>query len=243
MNIATTLLFYLLIGAAVAVAIGLSKSAASGRERWFHIATAVAFWPLYLPVLLQSPPSVDEEESALGPPHRAKTIASAKTNAIDPSDPVAVSIQQVEAELDLALSSLTGWADAALAREQPRFAELRAAWHAQGEKIRELDRLLSQPAFAATDASATAVADDRIASSLRARQANIARLRALREQLHNDLMNTLVWVRELVTMIHLAKYSGAPASRAEELVLQIATSVEGLSEVATWHDADCPAAV
>ena len=52
-------------------------------------------------------------------------------------------------------------------------------------------------------------------------------------------MNTLAWVRELVTMIHLAKYTGAPASRAEELVMQIATSIEGLSEVAAWRDPNC----
>jgi hypothetical protein len=49
-------------------------------------------------------------------------------------------------------------------------------------------------------------------------------------------MGTLAWVRELVSMIHLAKFTGAPASRAEELVAQIAAAVEGLSEV-TWPDA------
>jgi hypothetical protein len=32
-------------------------------------------------------------------------------------------------------------------------------------------------------------------------------------------------------MIHLAKFTGAPASRAEELVSQIATAIQGLSEV------------
>jgi hypothetical protein len=35
-------------------------------------------------------------------------------------------------------------------------------------------------------------------------------------------------------MIHLAKFSGAPASRAEELVSQIAAAVEGLSEASSW---------
>jgi len=35
-------------------------------------------------------------------------------------------------------------------------------------------------------------------------------------------------------MIHLARYGGAPASRAEELVAQIAAAVEGLSEVTEW---------
>ena len=54
------------------------------------------------------------------------------------------------------------------------------------------------------------------------------------------LLNTLGKVRELVTLIHLAKYTGAPASRAEELVLQIATSVEGLSEVASWRGDESP---
>jgi hypothetical protein len=37
-------------------------------------------------------------------------------------------------------------------------------------------------------------------------------------------------------MIHLAKYSGAPASRADELVSQIAAAVEGLSAVASWEE-------
>jgi len=45
----------------------------------------------------------------------------------------------------------------------------------------------------------------------------------------------LAWVRELVSMIHLAKFTGAPASRAEEIVAQIAAAVEGLSEV-NWQE-------
>ncbi len=49
-------------------------------------------------------------------------------------------------------------------------------------------------------------------------------------------MGTLAWVRELVSMIHLAKFTGAPASRAEELVAQIAAAIEGISAV-TWQDA------
>jgi hypothetical protein len=48
-------------------------------------------------------------------------------------------------------------------------------------------------------------------------------------------MGTLAWVRELVSMIHLAKFTGAPAARAEELVAQIAAAVEGISAV-TWQD-------
>jgi hypothetical protein len=54
--------------------------------------------------------------------------------------------------------------------------------------------------------------------------------------MHDDLMGTLAWVRELVSLIHLAKFTGAPPSRAEDLVAQIATSVEGLAEVTQWTE-------
>jgi hypothetical protein len=54
--------------------------------------------------------------------------------------------------------------------------------------------------------------------------------------LHDDLLGTLAKVRELATMIHLARYTGAPAARAEELVEEIAAAVAGLSEVAEWRE-------
>lgn len=65
----------------------------------------------------------------------------------------------------------------------------------------------------------------------RSRNENVQKLKQLRRQMYDDLMATLAWVRELVTMIHLAKYSGAPASRALELVRQIAAAVDGLSSI------------
>jgi hypothetical protein len=49
-------------------------------------------------------------------------------------------------------------------------------------------------------------------------------------------INWFFSVRELVTMIHLAKFTGAPASRTEDLISQIAAAVEGLSEVSHWPD-------
>jgi hypothetical protein len=64
------------------------------------------------------------------------------------------------------------------------------------------------------------------------------RLRELHGRMQDDLRGNLAWVRELVTLIHLAKYTGAPASRAEELVAQIAAAVEGLSEVSDWRTSD-----
>ena len=55
MGFAETMIFYHLIGAGVATAVFLSDS---GRSRWsrrFRVATAVIFWPLYLPILLSQP--------------------------------------------------------------------------------------------------------------------------------------------------------------------------------------------
>jgi hypothetical protein len=236
MNLTTTLLFYLLVGIAVAAAGHLSTDAAAGRERWFRTVTALLFWPLYLPALLHAPAVAAPE-----PLSRAETADPASPSDLGPSDEISSAIRQVESELDLALGTLDGWSDAVLAREQCRFEELRAAWHAQAAKIHELDDLLQQPAFAVSPTGPLAASPaERVAKSEQARLANIERLRAVRRRLHDDLFNTLAWVRELVTMIHLAKYTGAPASRAEELVMQIATCVEGLSEVAAWRD--CTAA-
>jgi len=233
MNLTTTLLFYLLFGGAVAVAVHLAPGADHSVPRWFRTLSAAVFWPLYLPGLLQHPANPRAESCEGGGSNRLPDTD------MTAGDEISAEIQQVETELDLALISLGGWSDAVLAREQHRFEELRVAWHAQADKIRDLDRILGQlvPTDAAVNAPA-AKASERIASSHTARQANITRLRTLRDRFHADLMNTLAWVRELVTMIHLAKYTGAPASRAEELVMQIATSIEGLSEVAAWRDAD-----
>ena len=50
-------------------------------------------------------------------------------------------------------------------------------------------------------------------------------------------MATLAWIRELVSMMHLAKFTGAPASRTEELMAQIAAAVEGVSD-AGWRNAE-----
>src|SRR5205823_14232443 len=78
-------------------------------------------------------------------------------------------------------------------------------------------------------------AGDRLRHSLEARRQNVERLRHVRRRTYQDLMGTLAWVRELVSMIHLAKFTGAPASRAEELVAQVAAAVEGRS-APTWQD-------
>ncbi len=76
---------------------------------------------------------------------------------------------------------------------------------------------------------------ERLRGSQQVIRQNLDRLRQVRQRTLDDLLGTLAWVRELVWMIHLAKFTGAPASRAEELVAQIAAAVAGLSDL-TWQE-------
>ncbi len=219
-----TLCFYLVIGAAVAVALWISKTSEIQSGRVFQTVTALLFWPLYLPVLLVSN----------GPGSRGNAAPDDRDRR-RPDDGMATAIAQVELELDSALRSLNGWAGAVLSPKSDRFAELRSAWREQAERVRELDRLLSASANEPTPAESPAVeaqssSENRITESERLRHENLSKLKLVRKQCHDDLMATLAWVRQLVTMIHLARYTGEPASRAAELVQQIADAVEGLSK-------------
>jgi hypothetical protein len=222
MGLPITLVFYLLVGLSVATAVFLSAQKDHGADRLFRVATSVVFWPLYLPIVLTG--TIDSKEKNPSPPK--------------PCDAMAEAIAQVESELDAALSRLDGWAEDVLARERDRIRELRAAWNTQAARVREMDQLLQQPGFAdgaAHEPDQDPTAGERCRQSLEARRANIERLAAVRRRAYDELMGTLAWVRELVSMIHLAKFTGAPPSRAEELVAQIAAAVEGISQV-TWQE-------
>jgi hypothetical protein len=224
------MVFYLTFGAGVAVAVYLRDGRRAHGQRIFRIVAGVLFWPLYVPLLLER--TADSSLADAG----QLTVA-------EPSDSLAHTIGQVESELDAALGSLDGWAEGVLVDERHRLDELRMAWRSQAARVRELDGLLTQPDCIVpemvTDASdgQPASSSDRRTESERGRWENIRRLHELRRRMFDDLLATLAWVRELVTMIHLAKFSGAPASRAEELVSQIAAAVEGLREASNWCDA------
>jgi hypothetical protein len=253
-----TLVLYLVVGLGVAGAVYLSAATRRKAEMWLQALLAVLFWPVFLPMLLNSS---ERSEPADSPTQ----VQSA------PVDEMTRAIGQVDDELEAAWASLDGWAEDALAREKGRIHELRTAWTAQAERIREMDRVLALPEHAdafvgqdsnpvsglvgqdsnpvnafvgqdsnpvttiSTGSESCRTTADRLRSSRVARRQNIDRLRRIRQRAHEDLMGTLAWVRELVSMIHLAKFTGAPASRAEELVGQIAAAVEGLSEL-TWQE-------
>jgi hypothetical protein len=228
MTFATTIVFYLTFGVGVAAALLLRRGKRHANQPIFRAAVAVLFWPLFIPLLLER---TDEDSSGLECPSPCA------------SDSLARAIAQVECELDAALGSLDGWAEGVLVDERQRLQELRAAWRGQAERVRELDRFLAQPDALSTAKEPSpldglgASTNERRQKSEQGRLANMRRLRALRQRMLEDLLATLAWVRELATMIHLAKFSGAPASRAEELVSQIAAAVEGLNEASNWSEA------
>ncbi len=215
-----TAIFYVLFGLVVAVASYLRCGAT------FELVAATFFWPFYLPMLLAA--GEDAGEMQCGKPLGG-------SEEVEERDALAMAIGQVEGELDAALEGLDGWAGDVLNCEARRLVELRSAWRMQAERIRQLDRLLAEPATH-DDPLAAAADVAKARHSEEVRRENIRQLAALRKQLHGDLIGTLAWVRELVTMIHLAKFSGAPAARAEELVAQIAAAVQGLSEVSAWRE-------
>jgi hypothetical protein len=224
MLLAETAIFYVLLGVAVAVAVYVRGGDGTSADTVFQTAAACLFWPLFVPMLLNAPQPDATLHAKTDEPDLAK------------SDSLSAAIAQVEAELDAALGGLDGWAEDVLNSEQHRLAELKTAWKLQADRIRQLDRLLAEPAVR-TDSLAEAAADvEKARQSEQVRRENIRQLAALRKQMHADLVGTLAWVRELVTMIHLAKFSGAPAARAEELVAQIAAAVQGLSEVSSWRE-------
>jgi len=222
MGLTATFILYLVIGAGVTAAVLLREPAGAPTQFWLALS-ALLFWPIYVPGLLtpvQAPTEPDEPRS---------------------TDELSAAITRVESELDQALQSLDGWAESTLAAERSRLDELRQTWRLQAGRIRELDQLLEDPAIEtelALAESPAAIETSRTAHTERSRRDNIARLKRIRRQLHEDLLASLAWVRELVTMIHLARYTGAPASRAEELVAQIAAAVEGLSAVSAWDAGD-----
>ena len=241
MGLSETLIFYLVVGGVVAVAVYVADDRGSRAAVGLRLSMAVVFWPLYLPLLLSA--------------HAANRPAEPPA---EQPDAMAAAIADVERELDTALANLDGWAESALDREKGRIAELRTALSAQARRIREMDALLAGVAAAddaacVSDGSANEADADRAAAptidrtprdrcrrSREARVQNLARLAAVRRQTHADLMATLAWIRELVSMMHLAKFTGAAASRTESLMAQIAAAVEGVSDAGHRNAEDEP---
>ncbi|HTU20909.1 MAG TPA: hypothetical protein VMG10_22850 [Gemmataceae bacterium] len=201
-----TLVLYLLVGLGVAVALYLSDPPRPSGERWLRLATAVPFWPFYLPILLARPTSLPTA----------------------PEDDLARTLAVVERELDAAQATLEEWIGIP-EEQQQRLEKLREAWAAQTERLREMDRLLARPEYAGVEDQPSPSTAPRVRQSLTARQQNLERLRQVRQQAEADLLASLAWVRELASRIHLARFTDASEARGEELLTALASIVETLT--------------
>lgn len=201
-----TLVLYLLVGLGVAAASYLIDSPRSSGERLLRLATAVPFWPFYLPILLARP---------------ASSSAAAE-------DDLARMLAVVERELDAAQASLEEWIG--IPEEQRRRLEkLREAWATQTERLRDMDRLLARTEITGVEESPLADTAPQVRQSLTARQHNLERLRQVRQQAEADLLASLAWVRELASRIHLARFTDAGTARAQGLLRELAAAIETLS--------------
>src|SRR5262245_47811687 len=94
-----TLLLYVVAGFGVGGAVYLADAGGRKVECWLRLTAAVVFWPLFLPILLA--------------PRRLPAREADSPTAPLPLSPdeMTAAIQQVDAELEAALSSLDGWAE------------------------------------------------------------------------------------------------------------------------------------
>jgi hypothetical protein len=214
MKLEQLLLLHLMAGVGVAVGVYLSAPSRHRAARWSQTLAAVIFWPLFLPLLLSN--RRQEEGESKGQP------APGSPDELDRA------IAQVDAELETALQSLDGWGETLRERGQGRLQQLRSAWTALAGRVRDMDQILARSRSVQTE-GALFLGAERARDSQEAIRQNFELLEQVRQQTLDDLLGVLARVRELISMIHLARFTGAPASRAEELVAQLGTVAEEIA--------------
>jgi hypothetical protein len=210
MTLGQFLLLYLLAGVAVAAAVYLTLAARGPTDRFSQVGTALIFWPLYLTLLLsRAGHAVDRQ-----PGHQG--LASAEA--------LELTITAIQAELEASLRGLGG-SDGILTQHRQHLDALRAAWSAQAKRVREMDRLLAE--VDEIEAPLQDGASARVQASREAVRQSVQQLRQTRDRLHADVVEALALVRELISMLHLARLSEGPEARADELIAEIVRVVAG----------------
>ncbi len=208
MGIFETLIFYGVIGAGVSVALLASEASHTTAQRVFLAATAIVFWPIYVPVLLGG--------------QRTFTTASRPPTTRDNLDNL---VSQVEEELDEALAGIDRIGDKSLVGQLARLTDLRQAWTLHAERIRDMDEVLSKYEQGASHAWTPASTAQRVTASEQARRANVDQLRELRRAAYDELMSSLAGMREFISLLHLSRFTGESMSRAEKLALQLSAAL------------------
>ncbi|MCH7729360.1 MAG: hypothetical protein IH991_23215 [Planctomycetes bacterium] len=213
MGFAETLIFYTVIGIGVAVALLAVEADRTAAQRMFMAATAILFWPVYVPVLLgggRSSPTQSRESPA--------------------NDKVSQLVDQVQQELDEAVYRFDGWDDDSLANQRERISELKAAWRAQADRIREIDGLLSQLKNWNRDGIVPEEVNNRVSESEQARRDNLERIQEVRRAAYEELMSSLACAREVASIVCLARVTDASALRADQIACQLAAAARNLTK-------------
>lgn len=211
MKLEQLFLLHLMAGVGIAVCVYLSAPSKRTAERWFQTLTAVVFWPLFLPLLLSQRGGAESESP--GPPG---------PNAPDDLDRA---IAQVDKELEAALQSLDGWGENLREKAQGRLQESRSAWTAQAGRVREMDQIMARSREVPAEGGLLS-GSERARDSQELTRQNLERLGQVRQKALDDLVGMLARVRELVLMLHLARFTDASTARAEELVAQLGAVVK-----------------
>jgi hypothetical protein len=209
-----TLVLYGLVGGGVALALYLTDSLRPPVERFWRLASAVLFWPFYLPILLARPGSAPSSSE----------------------DRLEQTICIVQAELDAALAGLGDEVQPTEDQRQ-RIDQLADAWRAMARRIRDMDRLLSS--WDDTRPERSSNLETRVRQSLASRQQNLERLRQIRQHTEADLLASLASVRELASRLHLIRFTNAPTEQAKKLLTEITTAVDYLSTVSGPEEQTC----
>jgi hypothetical protein len=221
-TVTPTLVLYLIAGVAVAVAVYLSGDDQRPSQGLPSLILAVPLWPFFVPILL----------AGRSTPHGQSSPQSKRTAG----DPLSASIDQVQTELDVALKTLGGWAPDVAEKHVGSVGLCGEAWATRYGDLEEMDRILSTLEASLPSAYSTNITPDSshlsrdpadlVKPRQEARRHNIQTLRELRGRAYEQLVDSLLRVRELISTIHLLRFTGASASRADELVC----AIEGIAK-------------
>lgn len=206
MGLNETFIFYFVIGCGVAIAVLVTNGHRKLVERYFVAATAWIFWPVYLPILLSSREPENKQKPAVDPPDELSDLTS-----------------EVEQELSSAIRTLNGSA-ANLSTN-----EIKLAWQRHTKRIHEMDELLTNISKQKS-AELPNSTNGRVNESEQARQQNFERLGRVRETAYENLMSSVASVREVVSMIHLARFTDETETSTDRIAAQIDSALEILGK-------------
>lgn len=204
------------IGAAVAISDrSLAAPATPGSRLTARVGTgctAIVFWPMFLPFLLNRRPETP------GRPAPATTSGG----------PLVRALRRTQQALDAALRGVAGDEALGLAAVLTRMPDVMRSLETQARSVEGMADVLATPPADADDALDPELAKNLVV----ARAESERRLRALHDQRRDEVLRAVVRLEELVAMVHLARFAREHAG-AGPLVQQMTATVEALAELST----------